>query len=287
MNKVAFLGLGAMGERMARNLLRAGYELAVFNRTHEKAISFVRDGGIACLTPREAVAQADVVISVVANDGASNELWTNEASGALGGIKNGAICVEMSTLSPGWVRELGILVETRGGKFIEAPVVGSRPQAEAGQLIVLAGGMQEQIKQVEHVFAAMAAKTHHIGELGKGAIAKLAVNFLFATQVAAVAELLVLTQKNGLKYEAMGELLASLPVASPAALGALKLMMSEKYSPMFPIDLVTKDLGYFRGLVNGSPMSTPVADAVHRLYRELVHKGHGGDNIHGVIQAYA
>ena len=286
MNKVAFLGIGAMGERMARNLLRAGYQLAVFNRSHSKTATLRSEGATVYESPRDAAAVSDIVISMVTDDSASRHVWLDARSGALAAVGKGKTCIEMSTVTPAWVRDLASRVEASGGAFVEAPVIGSRPQAEAGQLVVLAAGEPKIVAQVGHVFAAISAATRHLGPVGNGATAKLAVNFLFATQVAAMAELLVLMRKNGMRDNKIADLMTGLPVTSPAAAGALKQMFAGSYAPMFPIDLVIKDLRYFAGLATTDGSSTPVADAVRGVYELARTGGFGADNIHGVVQTY-
>ena len=287
MNKVAMLGIGAMGERMAKCLLRAGYQLAVYNRTAARTESLCSAGASGFSTPREAAAASDVIISMVTDDHASRQVWQHESEGALAAIGSGQVCVEMSTVTPDRVLKLAARVDAAGAGFIDAPVVGSRPQAESGQLVILAGGDPQVVSQVAHVFAAMAAATRHMGPVGAGAIAKLAVNFLYATQVAALAELLALSRQSGIEDARIASLLGALPVTSPAAAGALKLMAAGTYAPMFPIDLVVKDLGYFEALAAGRRSSAPVAAAVRRVYETASAAGFGGDNIHGVIKTYA
>ena len=286
MNKISFLGLGAMGERMARSLSRAGYKLTVFNRSADRAASLVELGARSFDTPRDAVSDSDIVISMVTDDGASRAIWLDEHHGALNGIKKGHICIEMSTVTPAWARELAARVREAGGEFVDAPVVGSRPQAESGQLTILAGGDRHVVDQVDHVFSTLATATHYMGPTGAGATTKLLVNFLFATQIAAMAELLALSRSSGLEDAAIASLLGALPVTSPAAAGALKMMAAGTYSPMFPIDLVIKDIGYFESLAIGAQVTTPVAAAIRGLYEKASAAGFGGDNIHGVVQAY-
>ena len=287
MNKIAFLGLGAMGERMARSLSRAGYELAVFNRSAGRAVSLTTLGAHCFDTPRDAASESDIVISMVTDDTASRAIWLDEGRGALSGIKEGKICIEMGTVTPAWARELAARVHAAGAEFIDAPVVGSRPQAESGQLVILAGGDQHVVDRVEHVFSAMATATHYMGPTGSGATSKLLVNFLFATQIAAMAELLALSRSCGMEDAAIAGLLGALPVTSPAAAGALKMMVAGTYAPMFPIDLVIKDLGYFDALAIDARATAPVGAAIRGLYEKASAAGFGGDNIHGVLQAYA
>src|ERR1700761_3541667 len=140
MTKIAVLGLGAMGSRMAANLLKAGHQVTVWNRTPDVAAALVAAGAKQVLTPREAAMGADFVIAMVRDDEASRTIWLAPETGALAGLAKDAIAIESSTLSPSWVRELGGVVAKKGVAFLEAPVAGSRPQAEAGQLVYLVGG---------------------------------------------------------------------------------------------------------------------------------------------------
>jgi 3-hydroxyisobutyrate dehydrogenase len=135
--KITVLGLGAMGSRMAGNLLKAGHSITVWNRTPAAAAVLVSAGAKQAATPKEAVAGSDFVIAMVRDDEVSRELWLSPETGALAGMVESAVAIESSTLTPNWVRGLGAAVEKRGYAFLEAPVAGSRPQAEAGQLVYL------------------------------------------------------------------------------------------------------------------------------------------------------
>ncbi|HWY76582.1 MAG TPA: NAD(P)-dependent oxidoreductase, partial [Verrucomicrobiae bacterium] len=141
MNKplIAFFGLGLMGSGMARQLLKAGFPLAVFNRNQEKAASFADGGARVARTPREAAVGADVLISMVADDNASRAVWVGE-NGALAAAAPGVVCVESSTVTVGWVRELAAAASARGCEFLDAPVTGSKAQAASGELNFLVGG---------------------------------------------------------------------------------------------------------------------------------------------------
>src|SRR6185437_6871265 len=146
---IALLGLGAMGSRMAANLLKADHALTVWNRTPEAAAALVAQGAKQAPTPRQAAAGADFVFAMVRDDEASREIWLSPHHGALEGLKEGAVAIESSTLTPGWIRELGLAVAARGSTLLEAPVVGSRPQAEAAQLIYFIGGDESVLKRVK------------------------------------------------------------------------------------------------------------------------------------------
>jgi 3-hydroxyisobutyrate dehydrogenase len=189
--RVALSGLGLMGAGMAANLLRAGYPLTLYNRSREKASPFLEQGARVADTPRESAADADVILSMVADDAASRGVWLGE-DGALAGAPGGALCIESSTLSVGWVRELGAAAAERGPDFLDAPVTGSRTQAAAGELLFLVGGSATALQRATPVLTAMGRGVVHVGAAGSGALLKLVNNFLCGVQAASLAEALAL-----------------------------------------------------------------------------------------------
>ena len=149
MSKVAFLGLGAMGSRMAANLLKAGHELTVWNLRPEAANKLAAAGAKAVTTPREAAEGNDFIMAMVSNDEASQQVWLDATHGALAGMKPGAVAIESSTLTPEWIRELGNAMSKSGIDLLEAPVSGSTPHAENAQLVFLVGGDVQTLKHAE------------------------------------------------------------------------------------------------------------------------------------------
>lgn len=286
MLKVALLGLGAMGSRIAHTLLGAGYPLTVFNRSPERTAPLAAAGAVVAGSPRAAAAGADAVLSMVRDDEASRAIWLDEGAGALFGLRPGAVAVELSTLTPAWVSTLAGQIAEAGAALVEAPVVGTRPQAEARQLIVLAGGEVEALAKVRQVLGVIGQAVHHVGPVGAAGALKLAVNALYSVQVAAWAEVLALLERRGIAATQAVELLNTLPSTSPALQVAGRLMASASYAPLFPIELVDKDLGYALALAEESGVSSPLLAAVRAVYAEAVAQGYGGDNIVGVRQLY-
>jgi 3-hydroxyisobutyrate dehydrogenase len=255
MTKVAVLGLGAMGSRMAMKLVEAGHEVTVWNRTPDRAAALVAAGAVAAATPRAAVAEADIAIAMVRDDAASRAVWLDPATGALDHMKAGAVAIESSTLSLDGVHMLARAAAAASVDFLDAPVAGSRPQAEAGQLIYFVGGEAEVLERVRPVLAPMGLAVHHAGGVGAGAALKLAVNALFGVQVAVLAELIGLLRRNGADLPRAVEILGLTPVASPAAKGAMAAMLAGRHAPMFPVELVEKDLGYAVAATSEAPIS--------------------------------
>lgn len=276
-----------MGSRIGQNLLQANYQVVVYNRTAEKVKPLVDRGAIFASTPREAAEQADVVISMVTDNDVSRVVWLDPQTGAAAGLGKDSIAIESSTLTIDWTRELAAAIESRGSTFLEAPVVGSRPQAEAGKLIYLVGGRAEALAHIRPVLlSAGASAVHHIGSVGQGMAMKLAVNAMFGIQVVALAEMIGLLIKAGISPESAMECLSELPVISPATKGAGSLMVMNRHAPMFPIDLVEKDFRYLIHTAQNFDASTPASTAIHQVYWEAIAKGRGGENITGIAQFF-
>jgi 3-hydroxyisobutyrate dehydrogenase len=287
LNTVAIIGLGAMGSRLAGNLIAAGYPVVVHNRSKEKAQPLIDRGAIWAVTPRAAAEQSDVIISMVTDDQASRQLWLAPETGAIKGLTAGKIAIEMSTLTVAWMQELDAAIAQQGGQLLEAPVVGSRPQAEAGKLISLVGGQAETLAQVQAVLTAAGVfAIHHMGAIGRGMAMKLAVNALFGIQVTALAELLGLLSKTGIDPAKAMECFGDLPVLSLAAKGAGGLMVAQNHAPLFPITLVEKDFRYVAQASQNSAAEIPIIEAAMNVYQVAIEQGHGNENITGVTQLF-
>ncbi|MBV8472539.1 MAG: NAD(P)-dependent oxidoreductase, partial [Hyphomicrobiales bacterium] len=197
--RLAFLGLGAMGVRIAARLVNTGHEVTVYNRTPGRDAALIAAGAKSAPTPRAAAEGAEAVIAIVRDDVASRDLWTHPKAGALAALKPGVLAIESSTVTPGWVDKLAALVKPTGAAFLDAPVVGSRPQAEAGQLILLVGGETAAFERAQPIFSAVGSAAHHMGPIGSGATMKLAVNALLGVQIAEVAEMFGMLERCGIE----------------------------------------------------------------------------------------
>jgi 3-hydroxyisobutyrate dehydrogenase len=283
---IAFLGLGAMGQRIAARLVQSGHALTVWNRSEGPTHTFKAQGVRVAESPREAAARADVVISMVFDDAASQRVWMAQEDGALRGLKPGGLAVEMSTLTPAWIVELSKAVAQTGdgAQLIDAPVVGSRLQAEAGQLIFLAGGAPAAVKLIEPLLLAIGAAVHRTGPSSSGAWLKLAVNALFGTQVVVMAEQLALLRRAGMDMQVALAALKTMPVLSPAAAGAAALMLAENFNPQAPVDLMAKDLSY---ALQSCALDLPLTQTVLSRFQAASKAGHGHENLVAVSKLYA
>jgi 3-hydroxyisobutyrate dehydrogenase len=287
MANISVLGLGAMGSRMAANLVKAGHAVTIWNRDPKKAAQLVASGVKRASSPRAAGAGADVVIAMVRDNTASRDVWLDPSMGALAGMARGAMAVESSTLTVNWVHELGAAAAKLGIAFLDAPVAGSRPQAEAGELIYFVGGEASAFARAEPLLKAMGAVVHHAGAVGNGAAVKLMVNALFGIQLAAMGELIGLARKIGIDPAKATEILATTPVCSPAAKLAASAMLAGSFPPMFPIELVEKDFGYVVDEAGRAGAKVPLSSLTRAIFSDAEARGLGGDNITGVVKLFS
>ncbi len=286
MARIAFLGLGAMGARMASVLVQAGHDLTVWNRTRGRTEALRAAGAVEATTPRAAADGADAVIAMVRDDAASRHVWLDDETGALAGLGPQAVGIDCSTLSVGHVRALAGAFADRNRAFLDAPVAGSRPQAEAGALIFLVGGPAAAVAQVQPLLNVMGGAVHHAGDTGAGATLKLMVNALFGAQLAQMAELIGFAAKAGIDAAKAVEIIGATPVCSPAAKLSAQAMLAAAFAPAFPIDLVAKDFGLVDRSAAEVSADLPVSRAAGTVFAEGVARGFGGDNITGIAQLY-
>lgn len=287
MKRIAFLGLGAMGSRMAQSLIDGGHTLVVWNRDAAKALALAERGAAIASSPRAAAAGADVVISMVRDDDASRSVWLDGEHGALGGMAKHAVAIECSTVSVDWVNALAAQAIARGVAFLDAPVAGSLPQAQARALIFMVGGAAETVAEVEPLLRAMGGAVHHAGPNGAGAAVKLAVNAMFGAQVAALAELIGALRAAGVDPAKAAEILAATPVGSPAAKGAAASMLAGDFTAMFPVRLVEKDFGYVEKLGGRRASAMPIAHATRTVLGAAIEAGLGDLNLTSLVALYA
>lgn len=280
---VALLGLGTMGSGMARNLLSAGIPLAVYNRTRAKAEPFAAQGARIASTPADAASGAQVILSMLADDDASREAWAGQ-DGALHAATRGTILIESSTVSPAWIAELAQLAESRGLELLDAPVTGSRAQAQEGQLTFLVGGAESALGKVSAVLKAMSKDVVYLGPSGSGAKMKLVNNFLCGVQVASLAEGIAWLEKSGLDRDKALQVLKNGAPGSPL-LGAISArMVSRDYTVNFLLRLMVKDLAYAHAEAHGSGVDLTTATNAHRIFERASNAGHAEEDMSAVVE---
>ena len=279
---IAVLGLGAMGSRMAAKLIDAGHEVTVWNRSQARTTP---QGATRAASPAAAAAGASLGISMLRDDAASYEVWLGDG-GALAALPETGVGIECSTLSLPFVSELGEVFAKAGRAFLDAPLAGSRPQAEAGQLIFFVGGDSQALETARPALEAMGAAVHHAGATGAGALVKLMVNALFGAQLALLGEVIGMAKRSGHDPARAVEILGATPVVSPAAKLSAGAMLGEAFPPAFPIDLVEKDFGLLAASATALDASVPLGEATRAIYAAAKEEGYGEDNITGIVQRY-
>lgn len=279
------MGLGLMGGGMARQLLQHGFPLTVYNRNRAKADVLKPAGAIVADSPRVAAVGADVIISMVADDDASRAVWLGE-QGALGGAKKGAIAIESSTLTVGWIGELAKAAAERGCAFLDAPVTGSRTQAEGGLLLFLVGGERATMEQARPVLDAMSRDLVHIGPNGCGALVKLVNNAVCAVQLAGLAEGLALLEKSGVNVEAGLAVLTEGAPGSPLVKALAGRMTSHSYDPHFKLRLMAKDITYALGEAEIVNQPTETMATALRIVQNAIAAGDGEKDLAAVIEQF-
>lgn len=281
--RVAILGLGIMGSGMARQALSAGFPLTVYNRTAERAAGLVKEGAKLARSPREAAAGADVVISMVADDVASRGMWLGD-SGALAGVSKGAVLVESSTLTVGWVRELAGLAQGKGCELLDAPVTGSKMHAHSGQLNFLVGGSAGALAKANPVLQVMSKTITHLGPTGSGAVLKLINNFVCGVQAASLAEGLAWLERAGLDVSKALPIMSEGAPGSPLFKTLAERMLKPDYTPNFMLRLMAKDLDYAMKEASAAGLTLQTGRGAFDLFSQAAQAGQGEKDMAAVVE---
>ena len=266
MSTVAFIGLGAMGSRMAMNLHAAGHSLRVFNRSKEKTKPFADKGIQVCDSPAAAAKGAEFVCSIVSDDVATREVMLG-AAGVIGAAAPGTIVLDSSTNTPAMAKEVAKAAAAKGILYLDAPVSGSLVQAQGKELVILVGGDKAAFDKAQPVLAAMGRMVRRIGDSGAGATLKLINNMLSATLTAAIAEGAQAAEAAGLDRDATMEVLGEGAAGSRLMKTKLPKMFKRDFSAQFQLELMDKDLRYFLQLAQDLDRPAPIASLIRSQYQ--------------------
>lgn len=280
---VAFLGLGTMGSGMARRLLDGGFELAVFNRSVEKTKTLADAGARVASSPREAASGATIIISMVADDAASRQMWLGE-KGALAGAAKGTLFIECSTISTGWVRELSEAAAAKGCELIDAPVTGSKTHAASGELSFLVGGSASALERARPVLSVMGRNITHLGPAGSGALLKLINNFMCGVQIVSLAEGMAFIEKSGLDRARALEVLSTGAPGSPLVKTMSGRMTARDYTPNFQTQLMAKDLKYALEEAARHGLTLTTANTALEMMKRSIQSGRGAQDFSSVVE---
>jgi 3-hydroxyisobutyrate dehydrogenase-like beta-hydroxyacid dehydrogenase len=266
---IGFIGLGLMGKPMAHNLLRAGFPLVVWNRTKSKADDLVHAGAKLAANPRDVAAQSDVLVTIVSDPPALDEVLFGSSganTGALEALRKGALLIDSSTVSPDTARRVAAACAERGVDFLDAPVTGGTWGAEKGELVFMVGGEPAVLDRAKPVLEAMGKKFFLLGPNGAGQTVKLGMNLLLALEVDAWAESLALVTNSGVPAERLVEVMQSSMGHSRLLDVKTPLMIKNEYPASFPLRLMHKDLRLALELARDHGIKLPAAEAAYTTY---------------------
>ena len=279
--KVGFIGLGIMGGPMAKNLIAEGHELVLYNRTREKAEDLAGDGATVAGSPREVAEWSDIVITMLPDSPQVEEVLAGE-DGVLAGIKEGALIVDMSTISPVVTRELAEKVEEHGATMLDAPVSGGDVGARQGTLSIMVGGSEEDFGRAKPLFDVMGKVATLVGPVGAGQTAKACNQIVVALNIEALSEALVLGSKAGVDPAKILDAISGGLAGSAVMEAKREKMLSHDFDPGFRVELHHKDLGIALAAGREYGVSLPVTAIVDQMLESLKAKGRG-DRDHSAV----
>jgi 3-hydroxyisobutyrate dehydrogenase/2-hydroxy-3-oxopropionate reductase len=267
--RVAFLGLGIMGHAMATNLVKAGHEVATWNRTPGKTV----EGARVADSPAEAAHGAEVVWLCVSDTAAAESVLFGE-KGVEQSLTEGMIISDSSTISPSATRKFAERVAQKGARYVDSPMTGSKTGAEAGTLLFIVGGDEEVVEKLKPLYAAMGKKIFRMGETGKGQSTKLVMNLQIALIYEGFAEALALAAKLGVDAENLVHLINASMVKSGVVEYKAPFVLRRDFSPNFPLRLMRKDIRLALEAAKEARVKLPGLETVEEVYDVAVEEGH-------------
>jgi 3-hydroxyisobutyrate dehydrogenase-like beta-hydroxyacid dehydrogenase len=286
MSRVAFLGLGIMGRGMVRNLLKAGHDVTVWNRSPEPVAALVDSGASAAPSISECVAGADFVLYCLADDAAVRAVVLDEG-GLASIVSPSSTVIDLSTISPEASEEERAAFERRGVPFLDAPVFGSKGEAEGGGLWVVVGGDPSVFEAARQVLEPISATVHHMGPAGSGVRMKLVGNLVVVSQLLALGQSLTLARKAGLDLSKVLDVLAVTDFRSPIFDGVGPAVLADDYSPSFALKLMQKDSGLIRSFAADLDAPVPGLEPAIRYVDAAMEQGWAEENASALIKAVA
>ncbi|GBG55627.1 2-hydroxy-3-oxopropionate reductase [Sporomusaceae bacterium FL31] len=284
MAKIGFIGLGIMGKPMSKNLLKAGYDLVVYNRSQNSVAELVAAGAQAADTPKMVAEQTDIIITMLPNSPQVKEVILGE-NGVLEGAKQGAVVIDMSSIAPLVSREIAAKLAEKGVEMLDAPVSGGEPKAIDGTLSVMVGGKQEVFDACYNVMKTMAGSVVRTGDIGAGNVTKLANQVIVALNIAAMSEALVLASKAGVEPELVYQAIRGGLAGSTVLDAKAPLVLDRKFNPGFRVNLHIKDLTNVLETSHEIGIPLPLTAAVMEMMQALKVDGMG-DLDHGALIRY-
>jgi 3-hydroxyisobutyrate dehydrogenase-like beta-hydroxyacid dehydrogenase len=284
MAQLGFLGLGIMGYPMARHLLEAGHEVALWSHTAAKARELAAKGkGTACATPKEVAQRADFIFYCVGNTAMARTVSTGK-DGLLEGIRPGSVTADCSTVSPEESAGIGALFTAKGVHFLDAPCTGSKAGAEGGTLTFMVGGDQGAFDRAKPFFEAMGKRLYYCGPSGQGLKAKLTQNLVLANLMQAFAEGLVLATKNGVSPQLMLDILDNSAAKSALISAKAPFILKRDFGTNFSTKWMHKDIGLALESAKALDLPLPLTAITQQMLQAAIAKGYGEDDFCSTIR---
>lgn len=285
MNTIGFIGLGIMGKPMAKNLLKAGYQLVVYDLNATAIKELVNSGASEGKSPADVASQCEIIITMLPNSPDVREVALGE-NGIIHGAKSGSVFIDMSSIAPLVSKEISEKLLRNGVVMLDAPVSGGEPKAIEGTLAIMAGGDEMTFNKVKDILGTMGSSVKLVGEIGSGNITKLANQIIVALNIAALGEAMVLATKAGVDPEKVYQAIRGGLAGSTAMDAKMPMILNGNFKPGFRIELHIKDLT--NALDTARELGVPVSltNQVLEIMKTLQHSGKGKDDHCGIIQYY-
>jgi len=285
MEKTGFIGLGIMGKPMAKNLLKAGYKLVVYDINEDATAELVNEGAKAGKSSADVASQCEVIITMLPNS-PDVKLAVLGKDGVIDGVKTGSVLIDMSSIAPLASREISEKLLQKGAIMLDAPVSGGEPKAVEGTLAIMVGGPEATFNKVKGILEVMGASVKLVGDIGSGNTTKLANQIIVALNIAAIGEAMVLATKAGVDPEKVYQAIRGGLAGSTALDAKMPLILDGNFKPGFRIELHIKDL--MNALETASKLEVPslLTSEVLRIMKSLQSEGKGKDDHGGLIQYY-
>jgi 3-hydroxyisobutyrate dehydrogenase len=280
MNKqhIGWIGLGNMGNPIVKNLLKAGFQVTVFNRTKGKDAEVMSAGAMVADSLQQLAAACDVIMVMVSDDNAVKQIFT-EGNGLLATSLNGKLIIDLSTVSPQTSRELSDLSKKHGAEFLDAPVSGSVKPAQDATLILMVGGEAEAFNKAKNLFDVIGKLAIHLGTAGAGSSAKLAINYFLGITLQGFAETILFSDKMGIKLDDMLTIINEGAVGSGITKTKSQNVVNNNYAAAFPLKHLAKDLKLAKEQGLNTPLLTPLLDS----YQSALKAGYGDDDVIAIL----
>lgn len=286
MANLGFIGLGVMGGRIAARLLACGHRVTGYDRAHQRARPLIEKGLLWVSSSREVAEQADVIFTMV-NDSAALEAVVSGPDGVLGGVRDGTLVVDMSTVSPDVSREMAVRVRERGGDMVDAPVSGSVATLEQGKLAIMVGGSRRTLDALEPILKDIAPSITHIGDNGQALAMKIAINVSVGVQMQAFSEGLVLAEKSGIDRRLALDVMLRSAIASPVLQYRAPLTLGLPEEPWFNVNMMQKDMLLALDLGRRLGVPLPASAATNESLTAARAAGFGEQDCAAVFHALA